>query len=75
MIKVDSCPICNSKESLVIQIQKYECEVLNIINPKLNKIEINISLKTSIVIFISGISLIATPGGAGTAIKFIVALN
>ena len=38
-------------------------------NRMLNQIGISISLKTSIAIFISGISLIATPGGAGTAIK------
>ena len=35
----------------------------------LKKIGIDIPLKESIKIFISGISLIATPGGAGTAIK------
>ncbi len=39
MIKVNSCPICNSKDFLTIQIQKYTCEVLNIINSKLNAIE------------------------------------
>ncbi len=39
MIKVDECPICKSKETLILQIQKYICEVLNIINPKLNEIE------------------------------------
>lgn len=35
----------------------------------LKKLGIDISLNESIKIFISGISLIATPGGAGTAIK------
>jgi glycosyltransferase 2 family protein len=35
----------------------------------LQKLGINISLNESVKIFISGISLIATPGGAGTAIK------
>jgi glycosyltransferase 2 family protein len=35
----------------------------------LKKLGIDISLNESVKIFISGISLIATPGGAGTAIK------
>ena len=35
----------------------------------LKKLGINIPLKEGIKIFIAGISLIATPGGAGTAIK------
>ena len=35
----------------------------------LQKLKISIPLKESIKIFLSGISLIATPGGAGTAIK------
>ena len=35
----------------------------------LQKLQISIPLRESIQIFISGISLIATPGGAGTAIK------
>jgi len=35
----------------------------------LKKLNISISLKDSILIFISGLTLIATPGGIGTAIK------
>ena len=35
----------------------------------LRKLDIHISLKDSILIFISGLTLIATPGGIGTAIK------
>ena len=35
----------------------------------LKKLNISISLKDSIIIFISGLTLIATPGGIGTAIK------
>lgn len=35
----------------------------------LKKLNISISLKYSILIFISGLTLIATPGGIGTAIK------
>ena len=35
----------------------------------LKKIGVNLSVRQSVKIFIAGISLIATPGGAGTAIK------
>ena len=43
----------------------YEIDIIDL----LKKLNISISLKYSILIFISGLTLIATPGGIGTAIK------
>lgn len=55
---------------IILSLMGFQILVLSIkFQRLLKKLKINISIKDSIKYFVTGLSLVATPGGAGTAIK------